>query len=72
MKKTIGLIIVASSLFLAGCCTTSHATKWQYKTVSSTSDEILNTPLAEGWIVVGFTVTPDGNHWFLLKHKQIH
>ena len=72
MKKSITLIFAASTLFLAGCCTSSHATKWQYKTVASTSIEVLNTPLAEGWIVVGYTALPDGSREYLLKHKQIH
>jgi PBP1b-binding outer membrane lipoprotein LpoB len=73
MKKHIALILAASTLLLAGCCTTEHATKWQYKTVGpSTSDEILNTPVAEGWSVVSFSVTPSGDKYFLLKHKQIH
>jgi hypothetical protein len=71
MKKTIGLLIVAGSLFLTGCCTTGHAGKWQYKTVGpSTSDEILNTPVAEGWRVVSFSVTPSGDKYFLLRRKQ--
>ncbi|MGA9779754.1 MAG: hypothetical protein WBS33_15945, partial [Verrucomicrobiia bacterium] len=57
-------------LALAGCSTTQHAAKWDYKTVSSTSDEILNTPVAQGWIPVGISVTPDGNKWFLLKRAK--
>ncbi len=72
MKNTIALMFAASTLLLTGCCTTNHATKWQYKTVESTSTEILNTPLSEGWIVVGFTALPDGNKVYLLKHKQIN
>ena len=31
MKKSIALIFAASTLFLAGCCTTPHVTKWEYK-----------------------------------------
>jgi hypothetical protein len=72
MKKHIALLLVASTLALAGCCTTNRATKWQYKTVASSSIEVLNTPLAEGWIVVGYTALPDGSREYLLKHKQIH
>jgi len=73
MKKSILLLFASCGLWLAGCATSGHedAIKWQYKTVSSTSDEVLNTPLAEGWKVVSFTVTPDGNKWYLLKHKKI-
>jgi hypothetical protein len=72
MKNIIALISAASVLLLAGCCTTDHATKWHYKTVESTSIEVLNTPLSEGWIVDGFTALPDGNKVYLLKRKQIH
>jgi hypothetical protein len=35
MKKSIALVIAASTLFLAGCCTTPHATKWEYKVVNA-------------------------------------
>ena len=31
MNKTITLIFGFSILFLAGCCTTTHVTKWEYK-----------------------------------------
>jgi hypothetical protein len=31
MKKHIALGLVASTLFLAGCCTTHHVTQWEYK-----------------------------------------
>ena len=31
MKKSIALIFAASTLILAGCCTTPHVTKWEYK-----------------------------------------
>ena len=31
MKKSIALVFAASTLFLAGCCTTPHVTKWEYK-----------------------------------------
>ena len=31
MKKAIALIFTASILILAGCCTTPHATRWEYK-----------------------------------------
>ncbi len=45
--------------------------RWEYKTVSSSmGDEVLNTPMVQGWSVVGFSVTPDGNQWFLLKKRK--
>ncbi|SPE60074.1 hypothetical protein SBV1_370058 [Verrucomicrobia bacterium] len=32
MKKSIALVLLAAStFFLAGCCTTPHVTKWEYK-----------------------------------------
>jgi hypothetical protein len=31
MKRTIALIFAASALGLAGCCTTPHVSKWEYK-----------------------------------------
>jgi PBP1b-binding outer membrane lipoprotein LpoB len=35
MKNHIALIFAAGTLFLAGCCTTEHATKWEYKVVAA-------------------------------------
>ena len=37
MKKNIALIFAAGTLFLAGCCTTEHTTKWEYKVVRRSS-----------------------------------
>ena len=34
MKKHVALVITASALILAGCCTTPHATRWEYKVAS--------------------------------------
>ena len=31
MKRSIAVIFAASTLFLAGCCTSTHVTKWEYK-----------------------------------------
>lgn len=33
MKKCVGLVIAASALSLAGCCSITHASKWEYKVV---------------------------------------
>jgi protein involved in sex pheromone biosynthesis len=49
MKKHIALGLVASTLFLAGCCTTHHATQWEYKKVYSIDDA--NKAAADGWVV---------------------
>ena len=70
MKRTIALLLAAGALALAGCSTSRHASRWEYRTVSSTSDEVLNTPVAEGWAPVGLSVTPEGNKWFLLKREK--
>jgi hypothetical protein len=31
MKKCVASVLAASALFLAGCCTTPHATRWEYR-----------------------------------------
>ncbi len=69
MKKYTAVLVAVSMLLVAGCCTTHHATKWEYKT-ASTIDEV-NRSSGEGWVVVGFSAYTDaGNHdyqKFLLK-----
>lgn len=70
MKKIFLLTFVACAFVLAGCSTTQNASKWEYMTVSSTSDEVLNTPVSQGWRPVSLSVTPDGNKWFLLKRTK--
>ena len=74
MKKSIALIFAASTLFLAGCCTTHHVTQWEYKGVnlqvyqlrppnlSSTLDDLGK----DGWSVVG--VTQDGTGDYAMLH----
>ena len=49
MKKHIALILAASTLILAGCCTTHQATKWEYKTVHTMKG--VNERTAVGWSV---------------------
>ncbi|SRR5579885_1866993 len=34
MKKAVALILAVDALFLAGCCTTYHATQWEYKNLT--------------------------------------
>jgi hypothetical protein len=34
MRKCVTVVLAASALFLAGCCTTPRATKWEYKVAS--------------------------------------
>ena len=72
MKKHIALGLVASTLFLAGCCTTPHATKWEYKQISTqVNDATLNKLADEGWSVV--CVGTSGNtdsHFYVLKRPK--
>ena len=34
MRKSVAVVLAASALFLAGCCTTPRAAKWEYKVAS--------------------------------------
>jgi len=65
MKKSIALIFAVSTLFLAGCCTSHNATKWEYKVTQDpshlghTPQEIrelqqafLNDLGKEGWVLI--------------------
>jgi len=74
MKKSIALIITASSLILAGCCTTPHQTKWEYKEVEfpsgTASEDQLNQLGDQGWSVVAATVSTRGIPLFLLKREK--
>jgi protein involved in sex pheromone biosynthesis len=74
MKKHIALGLVASTLFLAGCCTTHQAKSWEYKTVTDPSDQQLNQLAQEGWIVESFAVAASVNQpykcFVLKRHKQ--
>jgi hypothetical protein len=74
MKKSIALILAASTLFLAGCCTTHHVTKWEYQQIptgSMKSDATLNRFGDEGWSVVGFgTSQTSGNFYIMKRPKQ--
>jgi hypothetical protein len=61
MKKSIALIFAASTLFLAGCCTTHHITKWEYKTSTDygvQDDARLSKLGKDGWILVSCTFAP--------------
>jgi hypothetical protein len=72
MKKHIALGLVASTLFLAGCCTSHHAVVWQYRTVYSI-DEV-NKMATDGWVAAGFTQYDDSNkitqQSFLMKRPK--
>jgi len=81
MKRHIALGLVASTLFLAGCCTTPHATKWEYKNVSLQAYQLRPPNLSsalddlgkDGWVVVGFTQEGTGDYstfHYLLKRAK--
>jgi hypothetical protein len=74
MKKFIALTSVASALFLAGCCTTPHQVKWEYKEVEfpsgTASEGQLNQLGDQGWSVVAATVSARGIPLYVLKRAK--
>jgi hypothetical protein len=48
MKDTIVRAFVTSTTFLVGCCTTPHATKWEYK-VEDTSQWVVRGTGPQAW-----------------------
>ena len=70
MKRFIALAFVTNTLFLAGCCTTPHDTKWVYKQIPPTCDYLtLNALLDDNWSLVCFGDSPNGD-FYLLKHPK--
>jgi hypothetical protein len=70
MKKHIALGLVASTLFLAGCCTAHQAKHWEYMQVRGVqSDANLNKLADEGWSVVAFTARDTGEFYVLRRDK---
>ncbi len=71
MKKSIALMIAASALFLAGCCTTPRTARWEYKVVEAPSGEDeLNRLGDQGWSVVGATTSTRGVPVYVLKRAK--
>jgi hypothetical protein len=71
MKNHIALGLVASALFLAGCCTTHQAKHWEYMQLGGLqSDASLNKLADEGWTIVSFTGTASGPVEYLLKRPK--
>jgi hypothetical protein len=71
MKKIIPLIIAASAVFLAGCCSPHHMTKWEYKQIGGAQSEAsLNKLGDDGWRVVGFSGTDTSARYVLARPKQ--
>ena len=65
MRTYVSVVIAAGALFLAGCCTTPHASKWEYKVASpqrafvvgpedarEAKQAFLNDLGKEGWLLV--------------------
>jgi hypothetical protein len=75
MKNTVALLFAASTLFLAGCCTTHQVSqRWEYKIISSNpidskglnlerQQQDLNDWGKEGWIFVA----KDGSLFYLKR-----
>jgi hypothetical protein len=73
MKKHIAFGLVASTLFLAGCCTSHHPVSWEYQTRQHLTDAELNALGMQGWRVVGFSRDETGqsdNKTFVLERKK--
>jgi hypothetical protein len=67
VKKNIALGLVASTLFLAGCCTAHHTTKWEYKEVSNLGE--VNTLCKTGWSLANVNHHEGGSDTYLVKHE---
>jgi protein involved in sex pheromone biosynthesis len=67
MKKHIALGLVASTLFLAGCCTSHHLTKLEYKEVNSMTE--VNALAKTGWSVVSVMHGGGVTDSYLMKHR---
>jgi uncharacterized lipoprotein YajG len=67
MKKHIALGLVASTLFLAGCCTPHKTARWEYRTQEmylgvepeEKRQQDLNAAGKDGWEFVSVTPSPD-------------
>ena len=67
-------LLAASTFFLAGCCTTHSATKWEYQQVKGVTIDKVDLLADEGWTVVGFSQYEDGgivkSSYLLKRPKQ--
>jgi starvation-inducible outer membrane lipoprotein len=74
MKKNIALIFAASTLILAGCSTTPHQAKWEYKEIEkpsgTASEDQLNQLGEQGWRVVGATVSTREIPLYILEREK--
>jgi hypothetical protein len=79
MKKSIAVMFAVSTILLAGCCTTPHATKWEYKVAfdprpaagsgpeerRALEQKFLNDLGKDGWVLVSGG-GQEGN-WFYFR-----
>ena len=71
MKTSIALLITATALLLAGCCTTPRTVRWEYKVVETPAPEgELNRLGDEGWSVVAATPSTRGLPIYVLKRAK--
>jgi uncharacterized lipoprotein YajG len=74
MKKHIALGLVASTLFLAGCCTSPHHTAWEYKTAivipDAAHDVNLNKLAVDGWTIQSMSQQQSGGYLVVLKKPK--
>ena len=77
MKKHIALGLVASTLVLAGCCTTQKMAHWEYKTETlylnaNLNSGTLNANAKDGWEFVSATPKPnDPNKSAVVVFKRL-
>jgi hypothetical protein len=74
MKKHIALGLVASTLFLAGCCTSHHAAAWEYKTAEvipdAAHDANINKLAVDGWMIQSISQQQSGGYFVVLKRPK--
>jgi hypothetical protein len=76
MKKALALTLVASTLFLAGCCTSHKTAQWEYKTQrlflgADLDPGDLNKAAKDGWEFVSATPVPnDQNQSAIVVFKR--
>ena len=74
MKKSIALIFAASTLFLAGCCTMPHATKWEYKVTEmylareGALQKTIDGLVADGWEFMSLSTSVEAGKLSTLLH----
>ncbi len=74
MKNWKLITTTVATLTLAGCCTTPHAKRWEYKvvggSVQDTLERNINNAAAEGWQVVSASkYGGDGNAAFVVIRR---